>query len=686
MLQLNYLGTLILISISLLFLIWFTPVKADSTNQASTHPFLKSVTQGAATGYLPDSVCEECHKSHYGSYQKVGMSQSFGTPTTLKTIENFSHNHYYHKKSDRHYEMEKSDNDLLFRRYQLDHLGKRINTLEQKVDWVLGSGNRARSYLFQVPSGKLYQLPIGWYTQLARWGMSPGYDKKMHTGIRRRVRRECMFCHNAFPEVEKDSDIRGLPHLFPTQLPHGTGCQRCHGPGERHVRTTLKKAPTIEEIRSSIVNPGKLSKQKEMQVCFQCHMLPAVKLTGIRRFGVADYSYRPGKPLNDYLLNVDIDTVDEKRSERFEINHHPYRLLQSQCFIKSAKTLNPMTCISCHNPHFKPEGRQRLEHFRDACLQCHTRHEPKTLIQTLQKTMQKDDVHYTMQQTVKGIEAKRSENFNPDNCFACHMPQRRTQDVVKVTMTDHLISKNPGTKKYLLPLEENDPIITNLELYDKANAPTGDEGEIYRVIALIRQKPTLSALDYLAKLLNRSPSKSAVPYSDLATGLIKTKRYEQAEKIIKKHLIPAGYPDSHEQLALIYIATGQAEKAINLLNKTLETTPLHAASWYNLGLAYLKLDKTTDAIKVLNESVRLDPVQEKAWYYLGRSYLLQNQNKDAIAAFKKSLEIDPTYSKSYLEIVKALMTSKEIAEARRYLIHGKKVSANPELLDSVMLQ
>ena len=31
--------------------------------------------------------------------------------------------------------------------------------------------------------------------------MAPGYDRPNHQGVLHRVRRKCMFCHNAYPNV-----------------------------------------------------------------------------------------------------------------------------------------------------------------------------------------------------------------------------------------------------------------------------------------------------------------------------------------------------------------------------------------------------------------------------------------------------------------------------------------------------
>ena len=105
-----------------------------------------------------------------------------------------------------------------------------------------------------------------------------------------------------------------------------------------------------ERTRATIVNPIRLTVSLRNDICYSCHMQPTVTLAGIRRFGRSIQSFRPGQALTDYLSPVDIDDEEISRSERFEINHHPYRLEQSACFKKSAGALS---CLTCHDPHRK---------------------------------------------------------------------------------------------------------------------------------------------------------------------------------------------------------------------------------------------------------------------------------------------------------------------------------------------
>ena len=318
--------------------------------------------------------------------------------------------------------MELRSDEYWFRRYRLAKDGRKLDVFERKVDWILGSGNHTRVYLYQTADGAMFQLPLGWYSQDRKWEMAPGFEWKRHLGVMRTVRRQCMFCHNAYPDVEAGSDLFGMDDLFPHDLPEGIGCQRCHGPGARHVRLLHEDETALDVIRNAIVNPAKLPRENLYSICYGCHMQPAVAMTGVRKFGLQAYSFRPGEPLSDFRVDLDIKERDKTRIERFEINHHPYRLEQSRCFVESKGKLG---CLTCHDPHVKRTPEERASHYRHACLSCHGDGDGNLEIPS-------------------EAAARHPSARDGNDCTTCHMPERRTQDVIHVTMTDHLIAKNPG--------------------------------------------------------------------------------------------------------------------------------------------------------------------------------------------------------------------------------------------------
>ena len=602
-------------------------------------------TEGAAAGYVPDKICGTCHAEHYKTYQHVGMARSFGKPGEVEEIEDFGKT-FYHEPSQRYYEIHKSGDRLTFKRYNKDDEGLPINVFEEAIAWVMGSGNRARSYIYRNDWGEMFELPLGWYSETNSWGMSPGFEAADHQGITRQIKRECMYCHNAFPEVPKGSDVFWEHDRFPEALPQGTGCQRCHGPGADHIRTAFSGAPP-EVTRSKIVNPRKLPPVERDSVCFQCHMLPSVAMVGIRRFDRPIYSFRPGQKLSDYQVHVDITEEGRSKEDRFEINHHGYRFWSSKCYQKSEGEL---ACISCHNPHVKPESKAFRTQVGGVCLGCHEG---------------LDQAHPAAPKAVS-------------DCVGCHMPTRRTRDVVLVTMTDHRIARGPfDHKKLVEPIKKETPIITGIEVLPFGDPPHGTEGDLYRMITTLRTLPQPHVLQAYRRTLGGSRENGLVPYLSLAKAQVELKDFNNARQTVNYLL----QRDQSLQMALkwlgvIQIGQGQAKQAIETLKKSIAQEPTPDAH-YNLALAAVSLKDYSLALTHLDKAIAMRPHLSKAWLYKGRVHIQLEQLDQARKAFKRSLEIDPGDVAGYEQLVKLLRRMGQKAEAKRYLSVGRRLAREP---------
>ena len=140
--------------------------------------------------------------------------------------------------------------------------------METRVDYVIGSGNHARSYLHRTADGRLIEMPVSWYTENGGyWAMSPGYDRPNQQDFRRAIAFSCMFCHNAYPG-SPPAGGRRVPggaarrHRLPA-LPRTGQCARgsrgpqgaggSHSPRDRQPRAFVARAATR---RLHAVSPG----------------------------------------------------------------------------------------------------------------------------------------------------------------------------------------------------------------------------------------------------------------------------------------------------------------------------------------------------------------------------------------------------------------------------------------------
>lgn len=610
-------------------------------------------TEGAAADYLPDETCANCHRDKYESFQAVGMSQSLKAPGNARNIETFGEE-YHHEASDRYYRIDRQDDGALtFLRYQRDRDGRPLNRVEVPIDWVLGSGNRARSYLYQTDHGELFMLPLSWYSEAGVWRMSPGFEHRSHQGLGRKITRACLFCHNAYPEVPAGADSHWAPQVFPDELPEGIGCQRCHGPGAPHVRAVLA-GKSIGEIHDAIVNPADLAGDRRDSVCFQCHMLPSETIEGVRRIGRDEYSFRPGELLTGYIVNIDVTEQGVSPEDRFEINHHAYRFSQSACYRESP---GQFTCISCHDPHEKPGSVAMREQSSAVCRDCHG--------------------------DVPGHAA--TEVSASDTCIGCHMPTRRTLDVVEVTMTDHRIARGPFDHDALVaPIDKEFRAVTGIGLLDFGEPPSADRADLYRLLAALRANRFVSAARQgLEAHLRDYDYEAPTPRLDLVSAQIKDGDFSAAEAAARQLVADdADIASAWSLLGTALLAQGKSGPAIEAFSRAtaIEEDP---ETSFNLAAAYLSAGDAGNAKEHIDEALRLRPLMGIAWRYRGLLKQSAGQNAEARAAYIRAIEIDPLDTSAYYELIVLLRSTGDDAEARRHLELGLRASGDPARLRSL---
>jgi len=202
----------------------------------------------------------------------------------------------------------------------------------QPARWLFGSGRHGMTLVAEAGAGRYIELPLSYYPTRG-WDLTPGY---LANAPKRRLYHPagvpadhvlfftCFDCHaTAAADTPDDLD---LGHLR-----GGVQCERCHGPGERHVRAAEARQPIAGTIRRF----GGASAADITRLCGECHRAQPP----------------PGFP------------PDAPQLVRFA----PVGLQRSRCYRESRGRLS---CITCHDPHHDDVGLPaRAE---KVCLSCHT--------------------------------------------------------------------------------------------------------------------------------------------------------------------------------------------------------------------------------------------------------------------------------------------------------------------------
>jgi predicted CXXCH cytochrome family protein len=564
-------------------------------------------------------VCAGCHRDVWESYQRTGMARSFAPASASNTGEGT----YYHAPSESWFSQFTRAGGHFQRRWQVDSSGREINVMEKQIHYVMGSGHLARTFLHRTPAGALFELPLGWYADKGGlWAMNPGYDRPDHDGFRRPITYDCMFCHNAYPSIPakpvSDSIYTGV-------LPQGIDCARCHGPGLRHAELAGAKGTPRAQIRQSIVNPARLPAERQLEICMACHLettsfpLP----NAIQRLERGPFSFRPGEPLADFILNFD-HAPGTGRDDKFEIVNSAYRLRRSACFLKSAGKL---LCTTCHDPHSAPRGAEAIRRQDTACRQCHP-----------------TGSHMTAQQ----------------NCASCHMPQRRTEDVIHAVATDHYIQRRPPAGDLLAARKEvRDNYRGPVVLHYPAQLPAVPESELYLAAAQVKQKSNLSAgIARLTRAIERAAPARAEWYLDLAEAL--ENDHQMAKALPWYREAARRDPTSAAMAQKLGTALRRAKvypEAAQVLERAAALAPTRALTWHELGLAYRSLGRNADAVTALRRALQHDPEMPEAHNNLGILELSE-------ASFREAIRIKPDYGDAHANLANLLGGAGRFTEAQ----------------------
>jgi Tetratricopeptide repeat/Cytochrome c554 and c-prime len=548
--------------------------------------------------YVGDAACARCHADLAQAYRDHPMGRSL-KPIDLENIPGTGAIAFQAQGLE--YSVERRGDRVFHKEIKRGHDGKVISQNEAEARYVIGSGEQAQAFLLERGDGHLFESPITWYSRKQKWDLSPGYEKdNLH--FERFVKPACLFCHsNRFDHVEGTENRYRQP-IF---LGHAIGCERCHGPGELHV----KKPEQMDNDLPNIVNPAKLQPALRESVCQQCHLHGDIRIVRADR-SLTDY--RPGLPLSS-IESVFVKAENVGMSRFFGQVEQMY---ESRCFRESA---GKMGCISCHDPHELPRPHEKAPYYRDRCLNCHAE---------------------------KGCSLPKPERLSQsrdDSCIDCHMPRSPNEQVPHTATTVHLILRSPGRIEPVTDLHRQSKLQDVPLIHFHRDQLDPDEQSLVtrdRGIALARSSRTI-------------PGWSAGKVSRMALPLLETS--------LKSHPLDGS---ALEAKGTVLWLLGRREESLSAFRAALTTSPNREETLVAAGTRAAQVGKRDEALSDFGQAIAINPFRADYHQVVA---LLQSQRQEwnaAIEAARDSLRLNPSNYEARMLLIQCLLKIHRLEEAR----------------------
>jgi tetratricopeptide (TPR) repeat protein len=605
-------------------------------------------------GYVGPQACAACHERRVAEFQTTPHLHACRRPQDGPMPPGFAPGRGIHVPHDPglRFEMTQAGGEFFQTTIRTTPTGEQRSSA--RIDLVYGANKADEVFFSWRDDDRMYELPVVWLHPFDRWGNAT-LDRFGTADFSRTTTTRCLECHTTWLQ-----HVPGTANQY--RRDHavlGVTCERCHGPGREHV--AFHQAHPDAESAHAVVDPSRLTRERQLEVCTQCHS-NANKPRG------PAFRYRPGEALEDYFR-----TARTTNPEDDHVANQVKYLRQSKCFQKSE-----LTCTTCHNPHRFEASAHSGER---ACLKCH--------------------------QPAACGERPRLPAAVRDQCVACHMPARVWMNVHFHTADDQYV---PPIRRYEhrigVHATARDEVLLAWHRTQSDAASRHEvarltqalvahwlgEAEKYRrayrflaAVGAVREALRVEDTPATRARLREVVALQAQVDADLVVALhqMEARRYPEAVATFEKVLaVKPNHALAHGKLGTLYALTGQSDKAAEHWQAVARSDPDNQYGEAMLGwTAYLQ-GRAEEAVAAYRRADEIEPFDAKTNFHLGLALVRLGRLAEAGDCFRRVLTIDPGHAGGCQGLSQVLGQQGKPAEALHYARRAARLSRfeNPDIL------